>query len=305
MNSIKFLDLISLSNDEVKKLKLIFNSNWNYQADTAPAEVKARLGKESRYFDLLEVYREGKVELIKDSVRTHNPFSQKRFHNGGIIFCFIPYGTATWLLVNAYKVLNDSKYMIDVDEKCMSRFAPYFGRLVVEYQHKSRNVGLKDLNIISENVIVKEILPRPVYEMDQEFPGYDNVKIGFTELEYKLKKSVRWQERLKAVKGVYAITDKSNGKLYIGSASGEDGIFGRWQTYIENGYDRNETEAGEYPNKKFQELVKTQGKAYIRENFQYSILETFTLDTDRDYIIAREQYFKQVFDTKKHGYNSN
>ena len=143
------------------------------------------------------------------------------------------------------------------------------------------------------------------YELGLDFPGYDKVRVSFTELESELKNSVKWQERLKAVKGVYLITDKSNGKLYVGSTSGEDGIYGRFKTYIDKGYDKDEVEKGEYPNKEFQELVKKKDKKYLRANFQYSILETFTLDTDRNEIIAREQYWKKVLKSKEFGYNAN
>jgi hypothetical protein len=33
-------------------------------------------------------------------------------------------------------------------------------------------------------------------------------------------------------KGVYLITDISNGKMYVGSAYGENMILGRWESYV-------------------------------------------------------------------------
>lgn len=303
MNGIKFFDVIRLSDEEKHNLKLMFNSDWNYIKEDNPEEVRAKLG-ESQYLDLLELYREGNVRLIMDSVRTHNP-KKRRFKNGDTVFCFIPFGIETWLLVNVYKVLDDSKFLVDADEKCMTKFEPFLGRLVVEYKEKSRSIGLRDIDKINEKIEVKEILPYPYYKLGLDFPGYDKVRVSFTELESELKNSVKWQERLKAVKGVYLITDKSNGKLYVGSASGEDGIYGRFRTYIDKGYDKDEVEKGEYPNKKFQELVEKKDKKYLRDNFQYSILETFTLDTDRNEIIAREQYWKRILKSKEFGYNAN
>ena len=304
MEGIKFFDMLGLSDEESRNLKLIFNSDWDYIKEDHPIEVRDKLG-ESQYFDLLELYRGGEVRLIRDSVRTHNPKTQRRFKNDDIVFCFIPFGVETWLLVSAYKVLKDDKFLVDADEECMSRFEPYYGRLVVEYKDKSRNIGLRDIDIIKERILVKEILPCPYYELGLDFPGYNKVRVSFGELERELKNSVKWQERLKAVKGVYLITDKSNGKLYVGSASGEGGIYGRFKTYVDKGYDKDEVEKGEYPNKKFQELVIREDKKYLRANFQYSILETFTLDTDRNEIIAREQYWKKVLKSKEFGYNAN
>lgn len=34
---------------------------------------------------------------------------------------------------------------------------------------------------------------------------------------------------------MYLITDSSNGKKYVGSATGENMIWGRWKDYIANG----------------------------------------------------------------------
>ena len=85
---------------------------------------------------------------------------------------------------------------------------------------------------------------------DKAFPGYQNVKISYDELKNKLNSSEEWVTALKCRKGVYLITDKKTGKLYVGSAYGKDGIYGRWKTYIKSGYDKNEKERGKYPNKK-------------------------------------------------------
>ena len=47
------------------------------------------------------------------------------------------------------------------------------------------------------------------------------------------------------------------------------------------------------------------GKDYIINNFQYSILEIFDTKTKVDTIINRENYWKNVFCTRKHGMNFN
>ena len=140
---------------------------------------------------------------------------------------------------------------------------------------------------------------------DNDFPGYHNIKIDYPNLKIKLKNSDEWRTALKCRKGVYLITDKKTGKLYIGSAYGENGIFGRWKTYVESGFDKNEVENGKYPNKEFQNLVKEKGIAYIQENFQYSILETFTDDVSDEYIINRESWWKDCLLSRKFGYNAN
>ena len=57
--------------------------------------------------------------------------------------------------------------------------------------------------------------------------------------------------------------------------------------------------------KKLKELVEEKGLKYIQENFQYSILETFTDDVSDEYIIARESFWKEVLLTRIFGYNAN
>ncbi len=75
-----------------------------------------------------------------------------------------------------------------------------------------------------------------------DFVAYDQVRLTF----YELKKLVShtssnfsFVSALAAVNGVYLIRDKSTGRLYVGSAYGEDGILGRWSTYSKNGHGGN------------------------------------------------------------------
>jgi len=38
---------------------------------------------------------------------------------------------------------------------------------------------------------------------------------------------------------VYVITNTDNGKLYVGSVTGRNGIYQRWKNYIDNGHGGN------------------------------------------------------------------
>ena len=95
------------------------------------------------------------------------------------------------------------------------------------------------------------------------------------------------------------ITDANNGRLYVGYASGNnDGIWQRWSNYA----DDSNLSGG---NKEFAEILETKGADYITDNFKYSILEIFDTKTKVDTIIDRENYWKNVFVTRKHGMNHN
>lgn len=306
MKLIKFTDLLKLPDEELSKLKLIFNSNWIYNPNDNPAYIREKFGNEKQDLDLLEMYKHGEteLELVKYSTRLHNP-GNKRFTNGELVFCFIPYGDEEWLLTNVFKVLDDSKELIDVDEDAMSDYKQYLGRLVITWKNRNtRNIRMKNLDSIKK-LTVKTILEEPLDELSKEFPGYKNVAVGYYELKRKLDVSNEWKSYLKARKGIYLISDVSNGKLYVGSAYGKDGIYGRWKTYIDSGFDKNELENGKYPNERFQQIVKEYGMGYIQRNFRYTILESFTDEISNEDIINRESWWKKRLLTKEYGYNAN
>jgi hypothetical protein len=48
-----------------------------------------------------------------------------------------------------------------------------------------------------------------------------------------------WRSRLSAVAGVYLILAETTGRLYLGSATGAEGIWGRWRKYAATGHGGN------------------------------------------------------------------
>ncbi len=101
-----------------------------------------------------------------------------------------------------------------------------------------------------------------------------------------------WVSALKNQKGVYLITDTSNGKMYVGSAYGENMILGRWKSYIRNGHGENKE-------------LKRLSFEHIKKNFRYSILDIFKSTTEDTTIIEREGWWKETLQTRKFGYNAN
>ena len=132
--------------------------------------------------------------------------------------------------------------------------------------------------------------------MVNEFSGYQHSLISKEHLDIIVSQQVdSWKSALSSVSGVYLITDRSNGNLYVGSATGEGGIWQRWTEYSINGHGGN---------KELVELLRKKGSEYSN-NFQYSVLEISDNHADKNSIIAREQYWKQVLCSKTHGYNAN
>ncbi len=296
MKNIKFVDLLKLPDNELKNLKLVFNSDWDYNPDGLPEYMKAKLGRESRRFDLLSMYRRGEVELVKNSTKTHDP-NNKRFVNDEVVFCFIPYDAEDWLLVNVFKVLDDSKQLIEADEEATSDYKQYLGRLIITWKDRNtRNVRMKSIENI-EKLTVKTILEEPYNEIAEAFPGYENVNLSWEDLSRVLKLKT-WRTALENQKGVYLITDTATNKRYVGSAYGDNMILGRWQDYAKNGHGGN---------KLLKELIANEGLDYVKHNFRYSILDIYKSSVNDEIIIRRESWWKELLLTRnpEFGYNDN
>ena len=100
--------------------------------------------------------------------------------------------------------------------------------------------------------------------------------------------------------GVYLITDIETGLRYVGSAYGEEGIWSRWGIYFQT--------EGHGNNKLIKKLLaeKAKGVDYARKNFQISLLEQASSRDSEQYVIKRENYWKEVLLTRSNsGLNDN
>ena len=147
-----------------------------------------------------------------------------------------------------------------------------------------------------EELEVIEILST-AYDGD-EFPGYENIRLSFSQLETIIRnKRSGWLDALRNQKAVYLITDTSNGKMYVGSATAQYGmLIQRWTNYIDNGHGGNV---------ELKHIVDTKGFDYIKANFQYSVLENYNARMDDNYILSPEKWWKDTLCTRQFGYNKN
>ena len=148
---------------------------------------------------------------------------------------------------------------------------------------------IRNANSVIEDCEVYKILPD---SFDNDiFQGYEKVNISWVEMSRVVEKET-WKTALQNQKGVYLISDVSNGKMYVGSAYGENMILGRWQSYVITG------NGGNIELKKFD-------FDYIKKNFRYSILDIYKKTTDDQIIIDRESWWKEVLQSRTYGYNKN
>ncbi|MBM0778227.1 GIY-YIG catalytic domain-containing protein [Staphylococcus epidermidis] len=273
----------------LNKTKIKFNMN------AGNVEIKA--------WDLL--FKEDEIEREQiNAWKTKHPNNNLNHADYLLAFAqYYPYGPEYFIFGGLYKIKKIEPEVFDevgYELTLMDDYKEYRKRLIVKLK---KPIGRDLYNRLYKNI--QDTLEPEVYEIAPNtklghFPGYQNVTLSHPQMQQIISRNEpSWKQALMNVKGVYVITDLSNGKLYIGSASGNtDGIWQRWSDYanIEN------LTGG---NKLLNEIKLDKGKDYIINNFQYSILEIFDTKTKADTIINRENYWKNVFCTRKHGMNYN
>lgn len=197
-----------------------------------------------------------------------------------------------------YEIGGYNIFLLDNKDPIGEFLNKYRKRLIVKLdENLGINFELTYEAIEKKNIEVFEVFSNIT---SGKFNGYQNVSITHKELrEIVSNNELSWKLALSYIKAVYVITDTKTGKLYIGSASGNSqGLWQRWECYA----DFKDLTGG---NKEFEVLVEKNGKNYILNNFKYSIVEIFDTKTNQEYILERENYWKNVFETKKFGMNWN
>nr|WP_321431748.1 GIY-YIG nuclease family protein [uncultured Campylobacter sp.] len=227
--------------------------------------------------------------------------TQKNFGRKYILsLCYL--NKDEWLFVGVYESLGvvgmvkeTDRELYKYDTRLTDIGVEFIGKLVIKFKKEFRQ-SYPNLETCIDDLEVLELKREKV---KVEFPGYDNVNVSWKELE-SLIETDAWRTALKNQKAIYLIVDCKTGKQYVGAAYGGDGLLGRWRNYVENGHGGN---------KKLKEL----DFEYIKENFKYTILETFNSNVDDKIIIGenkdgeggREGFWKDVLLSRKFGYNAN
>ncbi|BAM22881.1 GIY-YIG nuclease family protein [Streptococcus intermedius] len=276
MSDIKLNDIFGFTEEEIPHVKIYFHvwkSDVNYTKDYYLSN--------------------------KEQVNHWNIFynaDKKHFKVGETVINVVKVDYDKYLVTMVKKVTKDLNRYNDqgYEGENVEKFKPYFDRLIIKY--KPGRMRVRKYASLYDDVIVSEILSEPW--RGDDFNGYDEICLSYSQLEsiFRLEKR-DWLTALQNQKAVYLITDKKTGQLYVGSATSKDKmLLSRWNSYVNNGHGGN-TE--------LHKLVTEKGFNYVKENFQYSLLENFNGKVDDDYIIGREQWWKKVLQSIKFGYNDN
>ena len=271
MNEIKLNDILKIKNLENVKIRfnLMFEQNWNP----------------------IEIFKSGDINVLLEG-QYWNYKKQKSFKDGQITIGLIRIkaNDNLWLLFHIGKITKDLNKFdgVGYQYEILTDYEKYFGRLIVKFKNKAQTL-IRNANSVIDDCEVEQILP-DTFDNDV-FPGYDKVNISWLEMSRVIEKET-WKTALLNQKGVYLITDISNGKKYVGSAYGTNMILGRWRSYIKNGNGGN---VG----------LKVLPFDHIRKYFRYSILDIYKSTTDDQIIIERENWWKEILQSRKYGYNEN
>lgn len=274
--------------------KIMLNDLLRFDAAEVP-NVRVKFNIYNGYDDPLDLYKTNPDEVNVTWFLWHD--DRRYFNVGQTAICLLKLRGDQWLLTTIKKItrLLDVTDGVGYDADEVKEYEQYFGRLVVEYHNPCRTMGRKYENVMDELEVV-QILDEQY--TGNEFPGYENVRLSYPLLKNIVDRQLPgWVDALRNQKAVYLITDTKTGKMYVGSATSQTGmLLQRWSSYAADGHGGNI---------ELRELVKQQGLDYVKENFQYSILENYNARMDDGYILKRESWWKETLRTRTHGYNKN
>jgi len=239
----------------------------------------------------LDEYFAGTFEKWQ-SIQTRRNFERK-----WIISLIQTSANNVWMFAGIYesigaqfdKSLDTYKYRTNLTNKAET----LSGRLFVKFKRPGRASYLNAENYIHD-IEIYEITPEKLKYPD--FSSYRFVDLSWKNLETIISNEISsWKNALSCVSGIYLIADRKSGQMYVGSANGKDGLWGRWKDYVGTFHGGNQT---------FKKLLANKGTRPFLD-FQFSILETHSLEISDPELINHENRWKERLMSRTFGFNEN
>jgi len=274
--------------------ELLYNRGLNKSA-----KIKLVRHQDKRFPDLYDWYLNDKEKFLT----YQNGQGKDVFKDVDFIVSFIGEGNDKGTLsrfVGVFKINDKKTYneptTIDIFTDV---FFNYNMEEVSGFEDLKERVIIKWNNAISWHQWIKnemevtEIQPGLHYK---QFVDYFDFILKFDELKEIINNQYSdWKKTLSITKGIYLISDTKTGKLYVGSAYGENGIWGRWTEYVKS--------SGHGNNKTLKELVNNEGD--YAKNFRFSILMLLPKTITPNEAIKKETLYKNKLGTNSFGLNNN
>jgi hypothetical protein len=159
------------------------------------------------------------------------------------------------------------------------RLSDLIGRLIIDwgsgYHAWIQRADQRDKQVIELRAEFKE----------PAFPGFLNFIEPLSRLD---KLPATWIAVLKSSKGIYLLTCPWTKEQYVGSATGEESFWGRWQEYLTTGHGGDVALKSREPS-----------------DYQVSILEVAGTASSHDDIIKMESKWKDKLQSREMGLNRN
>lgn len=204
-----------------------------------------------------------------------------------------------WLFAGIYQVLgvkqrqDGDKSWYEYGTKQIAGLNHLVGRVIVQFNKRFSAAYLIGRKYI-DKLLVSGIRDKRMVVSD--FTGYNSVRISYRILRTVVRKNIaQWKDALSNVGGIYLITDTHTGKLFVGSTVTGDSIWHHWVSFAINGH-------GDI--RCLRRLLSRKTGDY-QFNFQFAILEICDLNCSRDYVLTREEHWKQALQSHVYGYNEN
>ncbi len=123
---------------------------------------------------------------------------------------------------------------------------------------------------------------RPTFK-EPAFPGFLQFSAPLSTID---RLPVSWTETLRSSRGIYLLTCPRTKEQYVGSATGQEGFWQRWQDYARTGHGGNISLKSREPS-----------------DYQVSILQVAGTDATSDDILAMEEGWKKKLQSKQMGLN--
>jgi hypothetical protein len=164
------------------------------------------------------------------------------------------------------------------DLELMETYVQWKGKLVITWPPPDRSY-YRWAN--KNNFLIHSILQENALAADM--PPWNRIVLTWDQLTV-LPSS--WKARLQEWRGIYLIFDASDGKSYVGSASGSENLLGRWLDYMNTGHGDNKN-------------LKSRDRKY----FNFCMLERVSPDMAPAELSQLEHAWMDRLHTRTHGLN--